>query len=702
MTTKGETPSETSLPRPGGRHTLLVATLLLLAGGAAYYNSLKVPFLFDDEPAILRNATIRHLWPLSDVLSPPLSGAGVAGRPIANLSLAINYAWSGWEVRGYHLGNLAIHLLAGLTLWGVLRRTLRLAGKGESAEWLAGGTALWWLVHPLQTESVVCIVQRNELLVGLFYLLTLHCFIRSAELTSGRRWQFLAFLACLLGMVTAPLLVALYDRTFLAGNWREVWQRRGRFHVALAATWGLLAWLMLHNQQRAGTVGFALGVTPASYLLTQAEALTDYLRLAVWPYPLILDYRIDMVPGLRAVWPQGLLILGLLGLTGFLLNRRPAAGYLGAWFFVILAPSSSIVPLTTQPIAEHRMYLPLAAVLLGGVLALHRALGRRAALALGLLAVALGVTTAARNRDYRSAIAIWTDTVAKRPENPRAHASLAEAFAQEHRWAEAALEYEHALRLRPDYVDAESDYATVLLELGRPGDAIRHYGVAIRLRPDDPDIRYNLGLAHARIGRTAEALEYFRAAVERQPMHAPALKQLGQTLVMTNHAAEAIAPLQRAAKIAPDDAETHQALGDAYLKSGNLPAAADEYATVAALNPDVAEVRYNLGNVWLQLNRLPQAAAAYAVALKLRPGWPLAEHNLGLALMRAGRPAEGIAHFEATLRQMPDSAAAHHNFSLALEATGRIQEAIVQEETVLRLQPGFSEARQHLQQLRAR
>ena len=174
------------------RRAWLVAGLLVVATMVAYHNSFSVPFFFDDRPAIERNESIRHLWPLSIPLSPPITGAGVAGRPLTNLTLAFNYAASGLNVWSYHWLNLAIHLLGGLTLWSLLRHTLRspfLRGRfDQSVEWAAGGAALLWLVHPLQTESVVCVVQRNELLAGLFYLLTLHCFIRSTW-QARRSWS---------------------------------------------------------------------------------------------------------------------------------------------------------------------------------------------------------------------------------------------------------------------------------------------------------------------------------------------------------------------------------------------------------------------------------------------------------------------------------------------------------------------------------
>ena len=150
---------------------------ILAAGAIAVYSrTFSVPLLFDDNHAIVDNSTIRH-W--STAFWPPLNTTA-SGRPILNLSLAINYAISGTAVWSYHALNLAIHVLAGLTLFGIVRRTLA-PRAGPAASLIAFSAALLWTLHPLQTESVTYIVQRAESLMGLFYLLTLYCFIRGAE-----------------------------------------------------------------------------------------------------------------------------------------------------------------------------------------------------------------------------------------------------------------------------------------------------------------------------------------------------------------------------------------------------------------------------------------------------------------------------------------------------------------------------------------
>ena len=146
-------------------------------------------FVLDDDVSIVHNPNIRALWPLSGALSAPVE-ATVAGRPIVSLSLAVSYALGGLDDRwGFHAVNLLIHLAAALVLFGVTRRTMlawmqrqrSAPGADAAPTGVALAIALIWCVHPLQTGAVTYIVQRSESLMGLFYLLTLYCAIRSHD-----------------------------------------------------------------------------------------------------------------------------------------------------------------------------------------------------------------------------------------------------------------------------------------------------------------------------------------------------------------------------------------------------------------------------------------------------------------------------------------------------------------------------------------
>ena len=165
----------------------------------------------------------------------------VSGRPVVNYSLALNYAVNRWlgvdpsRTSGYHVANIAIHLLCGALLFGIIRRTMR-GGRipddwASVADPIAGAATALWLLHPIQTETVDYLIQRTELLVSACYLATLYAAIRAWDAKSQRAvagWCITAVGACLAGMaskevmVTAPVTVLLYDRAFRATSWREL------------------------------------------------------------------------------------------------------------------------------------------------------------------------------------------------------------------------------------------------------------------------------------------------------------------------------------------------------------------------------------------------------------------------------------------------------------------------------------------------
>ena len=250
--------------RPISAWTLGLAALVLAGAAAwAYRNSLTAPFVFDDVMAIERNETIRHLWP-PDALLHPAFDTSVSGRPVLNFSFALSHALGGGRIEGYHAGNVLIHVLAGLALFGIVRRTLARRAVPEEPEagaLLAFAVALLWLVHPLQTESVTYVIQRAEALMGLFYLLTLYGLVRAADREAagkpGTPWLVASVLCCLLGAATkevtatAPVLALLYDRTFVGGSFREAWRRRRAYYLALGSSWVLSAWLVLGTKSRA-------------------------------------------------------------------------------------------------------------------------------------------------------------------------------------------------------------------------------------------------------------------------------------------------------------------------------------------------------------------------------------------------------------------------------------------------------------------
>src|SRR5271166_5964004 len=489
--------------RRGRRRTLAALALLALVALAAYHNSFSGPFLFDDTPSIVENSDIRHL--ATTLREDPQLNAGTGvGRPLLRVSLWINYALGGLEVRGYHVFNLLLHLLAAWTLWGLARRMLEspcLRDRyGREAWGLALAIALLWTVHPLQTESVTYVVQRTEILGGWFYLLTLYSVVRSASATGWRvsAWSVAAVVSCLLGMAskeivaTAPLLALALDRVFFAPSWKRLWQLRRGLYAALGCTWIFQAMLlvMASSGQKATGIGFDVGMRWWEYALTQPYYLCRYLALSVWPSALTLDYGTYLSRSVGEVAPYAAVVLLLLALTFVGLWRNPPMGFCGLWFFLILAPTSSVVPIAGQTGAEHRMYLPLAGLIglgvVGGYTLWRRAWLERpgmlragSVLVLAVGVAALGARTVARNEEYQSELSIWQTVVDRWPINPRAHNNLGIALADAGRTSEAIAQYEDALRLKPDYAEAHNNLGNALANTGRTSEAIAQYEAAL-------------------------------------------------------------------------------------------------------------------------------------------------------------------------------------------------------------------------------
>lgn len=588
----------------------LWVAVIVGAGVGAHAAAWSAPFIFDDILCIKDNSSILSLSRWRDVLWPPVDGSGVSGRPLVNLSLALNYAWGEFDPRGYHVFNIAAHCgVAGL-VFALVARCLGRALVGQAdcerrSAWLGFVVALLWVTHPLQTESVACVIQRTEVLGALFYLLTLWAFVRSLDSAKPIVWQVIAVAACLAGMgtkeivFTAPFVAFLIDRAWWAGSWREAWRRRWPIYVALMATWLLLAWIVLQmGGTRGGAAGFGTGaVTWWAYFFRQWSAVTTYLKLSLWPYPLVLDYGCDVVWEIRSVALQGalLLLLGVVTAAGAIRNRGWAVP--AAAFFLILGPSSSIMPLPAQTMAEHRMYLPLAGGLVLLVLAGWRVGGSRGLVVLLAAGGAWSVVCAQRSADFKSPTLIWRQAVQARPANLRAHFHLAETCFDEGRWDEAESYYRAVLVVFPDLAGAWSGLGNVAYRRRDFPEAIRCYERAIALDPKSYDAMSNLGASLFALGRRDEGLARLRTLVA----------------------------------LAPQFANGHFHLGTALLLSGQLGAARSAYEAALRLSPTLAEAHHNLGVVFLQSGDAPAAERAFREALRLRPDYPDAIQNLALA-----------------------------------------------------------------------
>jgi protein O-mannosyl-transferase len=638
---------------PGSGRIRAFAAVLVLAGVLAYGNSLAGPFIADDSVAIVGNEEIRSLRP--SVVLFPKRERPVAGRPLANLTFALNYAAGGLAPAGYHLVNIGIHLACGLLLMAVARGTLR-------NDTLAFAIALLWMVHPLNSETVDYLTQRTESLMAFFLLLTLYLSMRDRPA--------LAVAACALGMackesmVTAPVIVPLHEAIFRFGSFRAAWLARWRFYTALASTWIVLV-VVTWSGPRIHSAGFSSGTSAWTYLLNQPRMIVRYLWLAVWPRSLVIDYGPPAAISFSDALPFAVLVVGLLAVTIYALARRPSLGFLGAWFFITLAPASTIVPIATEVGAERRMYLPLVAIVALVVVAAHRVLRRMPPLAsFAVLSVVTGLLiagTVARNREYGSIVGLARANLARWP-MPVSHAMLGQALA----------------------IDGQHEAAIAELRL-----AVSGY----------PNAHYHLGGELFNAGQLDEAVTELESFVAAQPQaeEAPtALTMIGRARMRQRRWPEAIEPLRRALPMGPPNPSARAALADALFAANRFDEAAAEYARIVAADGGNVAAITNLAVALDATGRADLALPYFRRAVDLDPRGAGARNNLTGALLNAGADEEAVVSARQAVEANPGDAMGRDLLGRALAARGQLREAAAEFQRALSIDPAFAQAREDL------
>ncbi len=651
------------LSRPALRRavSLAVPALLIVCVGLAYSNVFDGEFVFDDWTVVHNNPTIGTLWPLGPfqgvVSTSAYLNQVIYARPVSNFLFALSHAFGGSAPWGHHAVNLALHVCSTVLLFAILRRTLRtpllVERFGDTAIGLAATGALLWGLHPLLTNAVTYISPRMEETMALFYLLTLYAWIRGVQ-DGSRLWLGLSLGACVLGMmskevmVTAPLMVLLYDGLFLAASWREALRRRWIWYVGLLLSMVWLVFLIEHVPGSSGLFGNPTAPEANlrgaysdrwSYAATMPGVILYYLRLLAWPDPLIFDYKWPVAASWSAILlPASVVAAGGIAVAWGLLRRR-AWAYPIAWYLITLLPSSSVIPLYDDYIAEYRVYLPSIGPLVLVLLVAWRGLARTgwarprrvaAGAFVGILALlTLGGLTYARNSDYRTAISLWSDTVRKVPENERAHVGLAQALHEANRLDEEIAHYREALRLYPHYFAVRMNLCADLIDKGLSSEAAKECEEALkdseetlRLQPGNVDALSNIGIILMNLGRISMNQGRLDEAASRLRNALRIDSQLPQTAANKGPVAHAI-------------------LGSVLARQARLEEAAQELREALRLEPRLFETHSDLGVVLAMQGHRKEAQQEFREALRLQPGYAAAERNLNQVTRELAASPEG-------------------------------------------------------------
>ncbi len=557
---------------------ILFIFILSVAGILIYRNSLHVPFIFDDMTQIVFNPTIQSLhWPWQFLVNNR--------RPLLYATLAFNFQHCGFNTLGFHVFNVSVHVLAAISLFLLINKTCRLPQMGESirreAYLLAFGASLLWVCHPIQTQAVTYIIQRAESLMSLFFLLTLYFCVQ--YFTSRRiMWLVLSGLSALFCSLTKevalalPFVVLLYDRAFISISFRQALRENRWLYLSLSFTLLIMFFLYFttHPQEKQ-TAGFAIkDISALGYALNQPRVILHYLQLVFWPHPLIFDYAWPLERNFFVLLPSVYLIVTWIIVLTASFCRYPRISFLGLTFFIILAPSSSFIPLKDL-IYEYRMYLPLSCLTIFFTCLLKSFIDRcinfksRNAffiVTIGIFSLILGGISYQRNKIYQSEERLWRDVLVKQPENVRIWNDLGSYLFKKGANKEAAECFLKSLSLNPRSAEVSSNLSMALAS-ERKFDAALYYGQnSIKISPDFSVGYYNLGVIYMQMGRYEKAIDYFEKTLTLGLVKPTVLKSLAVALLNTGRGHEAVNLLNEALRLDPDSKEINSLLKFAIQK----------------------------------------------------------------------------------------------------------------------------------------
>ncbi len=647
--------------------------VVVVLGLLSYANTFHAPFVFDDRPAITDNRLVKDLGNFL---------AGLEGyesnprRYVAYLSFAVNYRIGGLHVAGYHAFNLFVHLANALLVLALVRLTFRtpfMKGSvpGPSSGAIAFFSALFFVVHPVQTQAVTYIVQRMTSLATLFSLASLYLYARwrIREDPAKTPWNrsialYAASLFCLVLAMrtkeiafTIPVLIALYDWFFFG-------KTRTMSLVPVLLTLLIIPAGMLHIGKPLGEVlSDVTAVTRVQsdlsrweYLATQCTVVITYLRLLVLPVNQNLDYDYPVersfLSGHVLLSAAVLLSIVFLGVVLYLRSRPGRESSVPelrltsfgiAWFFITLLVESSIIPIA-DVIFEHRIYMPSAGFFMAtsvGVIAAGVRLERnipgikRAFVATMVLAsIILAGATFTRNEIWTDDVRLWSDVVDKSPRKSRPHYNLAVSHYLKGDMDKAIRHYSTSIQLNPFNVAAHENLGTLYANTGRLDMAVRQYKTALSIKPGYYEARYNLANTYRKMGEAHFAEREYHAVLSINPEYGPAHNNLGLLYAQQGRFDDASRHFQAAVAIDPSDAEAWNNLGIVHAHQERYEDAVRHFREALRWSKDNAEIHNNLGTAYLRLERLKEAVREFQAALRIDPGHSAARRNLAEAQKR--------------------------------------------------------------------
>jgi tetratricopeptide (TPR) repeat protein len=713
------------------RRPVIWILLIIIIGFFIYSNTFKVPFLFDDSNTVLKNTSLRD----SDYLTnTSLTDIFSASRLIGQLTFALNHAVDGFNVVGYHLVNLLIHVGCALLLYWFYILTFktpyvsdhfpkRADSFFQTPKIIALFTALLFVSHPVQTQAVTYIVQRYASLATFFYLFSLVMYIKF-RLSESPKAKYVFYAVSIFSAIlamktkeiafTLPLMVILYEFLFFRGEIRK----RILYLIPLTLTMIIIPLSLIGVQSSSPgsavridelTKGASLNIiSTGDYLNTQFRVIVTYIRLLFLPINQNLDYDYPIYKTFftpPVFFSFGFLLM-IFGWGVYLLYRsgdkesslKPDSRFRGKdiklrnktsgdenerkcwyrliafgifWFFVTISVESSIIPIA-DVIFEHRLYLP--------------SLGFFMAIMAGVMwFTGKWVNKPLIKKTVLTAMILVIVVLS------------VTAYARNGVWRDEVTLWEDVVKKSPNKARPHNNLGGLFLKDNHIDEAVIEIMRTLRIDPDYAEAHHNLGLALEKRGQINEAIAHYSEAIRLNPGYAAAHSNLGAALQKKGRWNEAGEHFNAALQINPAHEEANNNKGLILEREGQIAEAIHYYNIALRINPNYADAQNNLGNLLIRTGEIDAAIAHIAIALKVNPNFAEAEFNMGNAFLLKGIVNDAVPHYKKALNINPDYAEAHNNLGSALMRLGNYDEAIGHYRKALLIRGNYEDAGKNLQ-----
>jgi protein O-mannosyl-transferase len=666
--------------------------IIILAGIVVYSNSFDCSFHFDDRFSISDNPQIRDFSRFTD-----LNNWLYPSRQLANLSFSLNYYFNHNNVFYYHLINLIVHIITGIFSFFLIKLILNFNNStnlklNKYKNWLALFSALFFIVHPLQTQAVTYIVQRMASMAAMFYIISIYLYaIARIEHTQKNNiikaiiFYILGLISGIMGVMTKenaatfPFAMLLFEFFFVRTKENKIF----RNYIVISLTVFVIiciTYLLLNPSILASGATGGLKISSIDYLINQFVVIVRYLQLTILPINQCADYGSVSLnfPFILTFWNLKvigslLLLVGILVLAIYFYKKNKALSFGLFWFFLTLSVESSIIPIA-DPMFEHRMYLPMLGIGLFLIISLFLILNKLKSIyifsILSVLIIILGYSCYSRNRIWKNDMTLWSDVIKTATNNARGYNNLAVEY-QKKDFLKAEKLYLKAIEEKADFAGPIAGLASIYDTLQIYDKAIIYYNKAISYEPQNYEFLNKLGVVYGHIGNMDSSLKYFNQALDINPSYMGANDNLANAYAIKKDYNKALELFKKSILYDSTDQVPYRNLANIYTDLGDFEQALAMHRKVLENTPKDPDAYYNLGLTYSKMNNHSDAIESFQKCIDIDSSYYNAYNYTGNEYYSMGEYEKSIPYYEKTISLNPKYLLSYRNLALVYEKMGK-------------------------------